>query len=417
MPRTVKNSPLVRLFYRDQRITRPAIAIAIFYAVWIICHPPWKAAAHAVDPSGVVEAANQVIGEQANAAAALWQDIFFPASPTYLVVVYLASVIGGFMLIFLVSRYLTIEDDTEAVRESMKDMVWVIVLLAALALQGRLFASAAFLEKSVADAFIGEIDEFTEAGLKFRQASALMQIDAVFAPQIKACEGKTGQQQIQCLGHAYRSASSQLDVYQEQLADPPWIERWRRRLISLGEFVADPEKEPLDKIATAFWTVTSPAWEAVVKQISSAFATGIFALIDILAIFLALIGPLAAAFSILPVPTLTKAFFIWQTGFLIIYGWKLALIVLDGLSSQLLLSYTADVDTIWFGVVTGLIFPIVALIGAVTTGLMGFQAVSSIAGKLVGLVRGRGAPSGGGGSAPAAPPKGRPRSAKSQLVR
>jgi hypothetical protein len=128
---------------------------------------------------------------------------------------------------------------------------------------------------------------------------------------------------------------------------------------------------------------------------------------------------LAAAISLMPVDNFKKGFVTWQVGLFTLFGYKWALTLVNGVAADFLLNASADVNTIWFGIATGLAIPIFLIVGAIFSAGSLIQSFSSIAMKAGGKDAAK-APAGGGGGGGGAtppPPKGAAAASQPQLVR
>ena len=387
--------------------------------------PPWQEAARAVDVEGIIREANKATTTARDTSSKIWSHIFDDPSPEYLVVVWMAGIIAALLLMILAFHWIAeaAKDNSDAavIEAIQTNMVWVVILLLAISFQGKLFATFIRFEKAVADSFIERTDKFMESGRKYREAVALTNMPNVIAPQIKQCEGKVMQEQMQCLNGAYKEGTKVLEAYRQRFpGDPDWLQRWDNRLEQIKKYVLSGEHNIADVSATAFWQMTAPIWEVVVTGLATGFAQMIFFVVDILIVIVGMSGPLAAAISLIPVSAWKKGFVTWQVGLFTLFGYKWALTVVNGVAADFLLNASADVNTVWFGIATGLAIPIFLTVTAI------FSASSLING-LSSITRKAGPPSGGGGGgdgggdggggAKTAPPKGAAVASQPALVR
>jgi hypothetical protein len=405
--------------FRNQCPTKFGIALMGFFAFLIVGMPPWDAAARAVDVNGIIQSANDASNTARDTSNNIWGHIFNDPSPEYLVVVWMAGIIGAILLMLVAFQWIAeaSKDDSDKVllETVQKTLVWIMILLLAIGFQGKLFALGIRFEKAVADGFIKKTDQFMESGRKYREAVALTNMPNVIAPQIKQCEGKVMQEQMQCLDQAYKEGTKVLDAYRTRFpGQPDWLERWYKRLDQVKDYALSGKHNAFDVTATAFWAFSSPTWEATVTGLANAFAQMIFFVVDILTVVTAMFGPLAAAISLIPVDDFKKGFVTWQVGIFTLFGYKWALMLVNGISADFLLNSSADVNTIWFGVATGLALPIFLIVGAIFAASSLLSGLSSITQAAAGRGKKAPAPSGGGQSPP---PKGAAAASQPQLVR
>jgi hypothetical protein len=412
----------LRLFwnFRNQCPTKFGIALMGFFAFLIVGIPPWDAAARAVDVNGIIQSANDASNTARDTSSNIWGHIFNDPSPEYLVVVWMAGIIGAILLMLVAFQWIAeaSKDDSDKVllETVQKTFVWIMILLLAIGFKGKLFALGVRFEKAVADGFIEKTDQFMESGRKYREAVALTNMPNVIAPQIKQCEGKVMQEQMQCLDQAYKEGTKILSAYRNRFpGDSDWLQRWDKRLEQVKDYALSGKHNVLDVAATGFWAFTSPAWEAMVTGLANAFAQMIFFVVDILIVITAMFGPLAAAISLIPVDDFKKGFVTWQVGLFTLFAYKWALMLVNGIAADFLLNSSADVNTIWFGVATGLALPIFLMVGAIFAASSLLNGLSSITQTAAG--RGKKAPTPSGGSSQSPPPKGAAAASQPQLVR
>jgi hypothetical protein len=369
--------------FRNQCPTKFGIALMGIFAFLIVGIPPWDAAARAVDVNGIIQSANNASNTARDTSNNIWDHIFNDPSPEYLVVVWMAGIIGAILLMLVAFQWIAeaSKDNSDAVllETVQKTFVWIMILLLAIGFQGKLFAIGVRMEKAVADGFIKKTDQFMESGRKYREAVALTNMPNVMAPQIKQCEGKVMQEQMQCLDQAYKEGTKILAAYRQRFpGDPDWLQRWDKRLEQVKDYAMSGKHNAFDVAATGFWAFVSPEWEVMVTGLANGFAQMIFFVVDILIVVVGMSGPLAAAISLMPVPDFKKGFVTWQVGLLTLFGYKWALMLVNGISADFLLNASADVNTIWFGIATGLALPlflIVAAIFSATSLLRDFQRI------------------------------------------
>lgn len=409
--------------YRNRCPTKFGIFVLGVIAFLSVGIPPWQDAARAVDVNGIIREANQAANTARDTSNNIWGHIFDDPSPEYLVVVWMAGIIAAILLMVLAFQWISEsskENSDLAVIEAIQtNFVWVMVLLLAIGFQGRLFATFVRLEKAVADGFIQKTDSFMESGRKYREAVALTNMPNVVAPQIKQCEGKVMQEQMQCLNQAYKEGTKILAAYRERFpGDPEWLQRWDKRLEQVKDYALSEKHNLADVGATAFWAFVSPSWEVMVTGLANGFAQMIYFVVDILVVVVGMSGPLAAAISLIPVSAWKKGFVTWQVGLLTLFGYKWALTLVNGVAADFLLNASADVNTLWFGIATGLALPLFLIVTAIFAASSLLNGLSSIAQKTAAPAP---APSGGGGSggggSPSAPPKGAAAASQPALVR
>jgi hypothetical protein len=406
--------------FRNQCPTKFGIALMGFLAFLIVGIPPWDAAARAVDVNGIIQSANNASNTARDTSNNIWDHIFNDPSPEYLVVVWMAGIIGAILLMLVAFQWIAeaSKDNSDAVllETVQKTFVWIMILLLAIGFQGKLFAIGVRMEKAVADGFIKKTDQFMESGRKYREAVALTNMPNVMAPQIKQCEGKVMQEQMQCLDQAYKEGTKILAAYRQRFpGDPDWLQRWDKRLEQVKDYAMSGKHNAFDVAATGFWAFVSPEWEVMVTGLANGFAQMIFFVVDILIVVVGMSGPLAAAISLMPVPDFKKGFVTWQVGLLTLFGYKWALMLVNGISADFLLNASADVNTIWFGIATGLALPLFLIVAAIFSATSLLSAFSSITRTAAGKDKKAPTPSGGGGQSP--PPKGASAASQPQLVR
>jgi hypothetical protein len=408
--------------YRNRCPTKFGILILGIIAFLSVGVPPWQEAARAVDVNGIITEANQAANAARDTSSNIWSHIFDDPSPEYLVVVWMAGIIAATLLMVLAFQWISEaskENSDLAVIEAIQaNFVWVVILLLAIGFQGKLFATFIRVEKAIADEFIHRTDNFMESGRKYREAVALTNMPNVVAPQIKQCEGKVMQEQMQCLNQAYKEGTKVLTAYRERFpGDPDWLQRWEKRLEQVKDYALSGEHNVLDVGATAFWAFASPQWEVIVTGLANGFAQMIFFVVDILVIIVSMSGPLAAAISLIPVSAWKKGFVTWQVGLLTLFGYKWALTLVNGVAADFVLNASADVNTLWFGIATGLALPLFLIVTAIFSASSLLNGLSSLAQKTASPTP---APSGGGGDGggnPSAPPKGASAASQPELVR
>jgi hypothetical protein len=383
--------------------------------------PPWESRANAVDVESIIDAASQAVNDSRDSLDKIWARIFFDPSPEYLVVVWMAGILGALLIMIVAFQWVSEASKEEADPDTIKliklTFVWVIILLMAIQLNGKLFATFVLTEKNIANEFIKRTDEFMKSGQKYREAVALSTMGNIAAPQIKQCEGKALQEQQQCIKHAYEEQTKILKAYSKEFDDPKWVQRWNKRIEEAFKFAMDPNKSIGDKAATAFWSATSPVWEGIVFSVMAAFTQGVNFFVDVAIIFIAMVGPLAAAVSLLPTPSMSKGFVLWQVGLFSFFMYKWGLLLVNGVASDFLLMSGADVNTLWFGVVTGLIIPVTLVVGV-------FFGAGAIFSSLVGAAQKMGINFGGSGEkgnkdnspSPSSVPQAQPASSQPELV-
>jgi hypothetical protein len=272
--------------YRNQCPTKFGIAVLGILAFLSVGIPPWEEAARAVDVDGIIKTANQAANTARDTSNNIWDHIFNDPSPEYLVVVWLAGIIGAILVMIIAFQWVAEaskeNSDIEVIKTIQQTFIWVMILLLAIGFQGRLFAVFVRFEKAVADGFIQKTDHFMESGRKYREAVALSNMPNVIAPQIKQCEGKVMQEQMQCLDQAYKEGTKVLAAYHGQFpGEPDWLERWGKRMEQVRDYAMSGKHNVFDVAATALWAFVSPQWSVTVTGIANAFAQMIFFVVDI----------------------------------------------------------------------------------------------------------------------------------------
>ena len=397
------------------------LGVVVFLSVGI---SPWQEAAQAVDANGIIQEANQAANTARNTSTSIWNHIFEDPSPEYLVVVWMAGIVAGTLLMGLALQWISEaakdNSDMGMIKSIQTHFVWVIILLFAIGFNGKLFATFVRVEKALADEFIQRTDQYMESGRKYREAVALTNMPNVIAPQIKQCEGKVMQEQMQCLNQSYKEGTKILAAYREKFpGEPEWLQRWDKRLKDVETYALSGEHNVADVGATAFWAFVSPQWEVTVTGLANGFAQMIFFVVDILIVVVGMAGPLSAAISMIPVSAWKKGFVTWQVGLFTLFGYKWALMVVNGVAADFLLNASADVNTIWFGIATGIALPMFLIVSAVFSASSLINALSSLTSK-VGKPNSEkpgGGGGGGGGDKQSAPPKGAAAASQPALVR
>jgi hypothetical protein len=209
------------------------------------------------------------------------------------------------------------------------------------------------------DSILKTMDDYTQFYALIKDGNARAMIGNAISPLYKQCEGLIGQDQSACFSDATDHALSILKEYKpEYKKDTAWLNDTITALTDLGKNLADPKKNVTDKIGTAFWFVTAPAWQATISDIANAVTVGWQFCYGIAFIATGLAAPMAVTASLFSSTAfLASAFVLWLTGMVTLFLARLLLYVGYGIASDLVVSADASADTIWFGVVMAFAIP------------------------------------------------------------
>jgi hypothetical protein len=283
-------------------------------------------------------------------------DYFGGGNAAFSYLCYCAQIFAVFPAALGVMRWFREDEDLKIWLELLAP----ILVLIALSNGGYILGQIILALYKIFDAIINEFDSYTGFYKLIKEGKAIALAGQSISPIIKQCEALIGAEQAQCFADAAQQAQSLLGEYKQDFGNAEWIQDWLTRLGDLGGKLLDSNTNVLDKVRTAFWTITSPAWEGILMLILASVMAAWQALYGIAFIFAGLAAPMAATASLFtPNSFLSSAYMLWLTGIFAIFLARLLLYVGYGLASDMIVSADTSTDILWFGVLMALILPFV----------------------------------------------------------
>jgi hypothetical protein len=205
-----------------------------------------------------------------------------------------------------------------------------------------------------------------------RQAQVVANGTSIIQGYFKECSAKPpGQDAEDCYVAAALQSKTLVDAYENTYGAQPWTTKLSPQLQKLADDIQN-----LDASATTFerelkdffrpgepndWLLT-PEAKSQSQQNSLTFQLGFRQMLEAAHIFTGLVGPIAVAASLLPVPFANKAIVTWITGFLSIGAAKIFYNIVVGVAASVLVQSGATVtDPAWFTIFLGYVAPVFAL--------------------------------------------------------
>lgn len=314
-----------------------------------------------------------------------WEDIFSGSNGLYLGITEFAAIIVVGAFIFFAVGWIKIAME-RGLLPAFTDVIWVLVVAALIFNNGAMLSSLTLgirnlindQTQRVLDIQIGEVSmlEALNDVIISQQAKARIQ------QQYAECEAKEGQAQVDCFIQAGQAAQAILDAeYRGQGFWSAGLERLQTRINQITQQIEStyannenvPGSSPLNDILAD--TLIQTGSQAIAQQLLKGWQWAFANLLELAMLITGLMGPLAAAGSIVPLQT--RPLWAWLTGFFSLGMAKFSYNVIIGLAATVVVA--ANVQTqgdFGFLLLISVLAPILALTLASGAGMAVFRGVS-----------------------------------------
>jgi hypothetical protein len=325
-----------------------------------------------------------------------WTDIFGSANGLYLGInQFAATIVVGAFLFFAVGWVKSAIE--RGIFPALPDVIWVLAIAALLYNNGAMLGAITLgtrnlinaQTRTVLNVQVGEVSmmEALNDVIVSQQAKALIH------QQYAACESKTGQAQIDCFVQAGAEAKRKLE--EEYRAKGFWtagvqrlwarVEQISRRMeqeYNAGNYSNKPGTNPLSDVLVE--TVMQTGSQAMATQFLKGWQWAFANLLELSMLLTGLMGPIAAAGSIMPLQG--RPLWAWLVGFFSLGMAKFSYNVIVGLSATVVVAANAqESGDFGFLLLISVLAPMLALALAGGAGMAVFRGASGGITRIISL--------------------------------
>ncbi len=318
----------------------------------------------------------------------LWLDVL--QGPLYTTLVSVGVLFAVATLLFFVVQMIRDFNEGNYTRP-VTDFIWPLLIVFLLTKPGDAsmyrLATFSYDIRSIINETNQTVLASTHLGVKlddaYRQAQGMSSVRPTIEGWIKQCESLTGKQQMQCMEIALKDAQDLLAAYGKTNGSSNWLTREQARIGEMLSHVLNWNSDWNDVVRSTFWTVTGPAWEAVVYSLLLAFQFAFQNLLEFSLLLTILLGPIAVGGSLLPVDG--KPIYAWLTAIFSLFINKLCFNITAGLASTIMVD-VEQVDHLWFAVFIGILSPIFSTALATGAGMALWSSITSMASVVLNFI-------------------------------
>jgi hypothetical protein len=314
-----------------------------------------------------------------------WFDIFNGANGLYLGINKFAAVILVGAFLFFALEWIK-EAIERGILPAMPNVIWVIVIFILLFNNGKMLGSLTLSirniindqTKTVLEVQVGEVSmlEALNDVIVSQQAKTLIQ------QQYAECEAKEGKAQIDCFQEAGKRAAAIIDrEYQSKGWLTAGVQRLKTRVDAINQRITQEasKKDFVDINGFVGQMVSesllATAGQAAAQSILKGFQWAFANLIELSMLLTGLIGPIAAAGSVIPMSS--RPIWAWLIGFFSLGMAKFSYNVIIGLAATVVVAADAQSSAdIGFLLLLSILAPVLALALATGGGMAVFRGVS-----------------------------------------
>ncbi len=339
-----------------------------------------------IGPSDIVNQQRQATTAIAGAWDSTWNDVFLGKGGVYPVIVSLSGIIALCCLLFFMVNWFgeSLEAGGGGSNKTLGEIMWIVFVVSLLAGGGIGISNLTLGIRGWINQANERVLESTTLNVQIKQAykQAVGQANAQkeIGRIIDACQGKASDKQLECL----KSGKDQVDLIlaDSRINNDGFADKFGNYITGIiGSAISAAQTGgPAAGVFAGLNALWRPANEAFLQGLLLGFQFAFSNLIEMSALLVGLMGPLAVAGSLLPIGG--KPIYAWLTGLIALAMAKLSFNIIVGLISTVVV--TAGVgDSLWFPIFVGILSPILAIAISSLSGFAVFQGITSAGAEII----------------------------------
>ncbi|UFP97139.1 hypothetical protein [Gloeobacter morelensis] len=343
---------------------------------------PFAALVAQLGPVDMTKQAQDTAGAVAKAWDPTWENVI-NGPGVYPAIVGLSLTFAGVCLIFFVVNWF--KDSLQGdYYKSWGELIWPILVVTLLTNGAQTLRTGTLemrnLIKEVNDDLLESTIGFVQLKDAYNQVKGQTSAQQQIGQVVDRCRRFANDKQLKCLSDSKQEVADILKPYQDK-AGWNWVKKVQdtyNDTVSKALQAAQVANNPAGAVwntmlgkLNAFWR---PAWEAAIQAIFMAMQFAFSNLLEMSALMVGVMGPLAVAGSLLPIGG--KPLYAWLSGFISMGLAKLSFNICVGVAATVTVNAEAG-DSLWFPMFIGLLAPVLALAMASFGGMAVFMGISN----------------------------------------
>jgi len=339
-----------------------------------------------IGPSELVDQQRKATEAIAATWDSTWNDVFLGKGGVYPVIVGLSGIIALCCLLFFMVNWFgeSLEAGGGGSNKTLGEIMWIVFVVSLLAGGGLGISNLTLGIRGWINQANEKVLESTTLSVQlkqaYKQATGEANAQKAIGLIIDSCQGKASDKQLSCL----KEAKTQVDkiLAQSRINNDGFADKFGNYITGIIDAAISGAVAggPVDATFSALNALWRPANEAGLQALMLAIQFAFSNLIEMSALLVGLMGPLAVAGSLLPIGG--KPIYAWLTGLISLALAKLSFNIVVGLIATVVV--TAGVgDSLWFPIFLGIFSPILAIAISSFGGFAVFQGITSAGAEII----------------------------------